>query len=90
MLAEVPAPESQLSGEFYLEYRREVFLWAAEQVREAVADTTWQAFCLTQMENLPIAEVAERLGISVGNVYIGRSRVMTRLKELVKQFEEVE
>ena len=90
VLAEVPAPESQLSGEFDLEYRREVFLWAAEQVREAVADTTWQAFCLTQMENLPIAEVAERLGISVGNVYIGRSRVMTRLKELVKQFEEVE
>ena len=29
------------------------------------------------------------LGIGVGNVYIGRSRVMTRLKELVKQFEEV-
>ncbi len=90
LLAEVPAPESQLSSEFDLEYRREVFRWAAEQVRDAVADTTWQAFWLTQMENLPITEVAERLGISVGNVYIGRSRVMTRLKELVKHFEAVE
>ena len=89
MLAEVPAPESQLSSEFDLEYRREVFRWAAEQVRDAVADTTWHAFWLTQMESLSIAEAAERLGISVGNVYIGRSRVMTRLKELVKQFEEV-
>lgn len=88
LLAEIPAPESQLSSEFDLEYRREVFRWAAEQVRDAVADTTWQAFWLTQMESLPISEVAERLGISVGNVYIGRSRVMTRLKELVKQFEE--
>ena len=89
LLAEIPAPESQLSSEFDLEYRREVFRWAAEQVRDAVADTTWQAFWLTQMESLSIAEAAERLGISVGNVYIGRSRVMTRLKEFVKQFEEV-
>ncbi len=89
LLAEVPAPESQLSSEFDLEYRREVFRWAAEQVRDTVADTTWQAFWLTQMENIPIAQAAERLGISVGNVYIGRSRVMTRLKELVKQFEEI-
>lgn len=89
LLGEVPAPESQLSSEFDLEYRREVFHWAAEQVRDSVADNTWQSFWLTQMENLPIAEAAERLGISVGNIYIGRSRVMTRLKELVKQFEEV-
>jgi RNA polymerase sigma-70 factor, ECF subfamily len=89
LLAEIPAPKSQLSSEFDLEYRREVFRWAAEQVRDTVADSTWQAFWLTQMENLPITEAAERLGISVGNVYIGRSRVMTRLKELVKQFEEV-
>jgi len=62
MLAEIPAPESQLSSEFDLEYRREVFRWAAEQVRDTVADTTWQAFWLTQMENPPIAEVAQRLG----------------------------
>jgi RNA polymerase sigma-70 factor, ECF subfamily len=88
-LAEIPAPESQLTSEFDLEYRREIFRWAADQIRETVADTTWQAFWLTQMENLPIAEAAKQLGISVGNVYIGRSRVMTRLKELVKQFEEV-
>jgi RNA polymerase sigma-70 factor, ECF subfamily len=89
MLAQVPAPESQLSSEFDLEYRREVFHWAAEKVRDTVADTTWQSFWLTEMENLPVVEAAEQLNISVGNVYIGRSRVMTRLKELVKQFEEV-
>lgn len=90
MLAEIPAPESPVSSEFDLEYRREVFRWAAEQVRETVADNTWQAFWLTQMEHQPIAEVAGQLGISVGNVYIGRSRVMARLKDLVKQFEGVE
>ena len=88
LLTEVPAPSSLLSNEFDLEYRREVFRWAAEQVREIVAETTWQAFWRTHVENRPIADVARQLEISEGNVYIGRSRVMTRLRELVKQFDE--
>ena len=90
MLAEVPAAESDLSSEFDLEYRREVFSWAAEQVRESVAESTWQAFWLTHVEGLAIADAAEQLGVSVGKVYVARSRVMNRLQELVKQYEVVE
>jgi len=90
MLAEIPAPESPLTSQFDLEYRREVFHWAAEQVRDAVTESTWQAFWLTHVESQPIPDVAAHLGISVANVYIGRSRVMARLRELVKQFEDVE
>jgi RNA polymerase sigma-70 factor (ECF subfamily) len=86
MLAEVPAPESTLSSQFDLEYRREVFRWAAEQVREAVAEATWQAFWLTHVEGRSISDAAEQLGISVGAVYVARSRVMNRLKQLVKEF----
>ena len=89
-LDDIPAPDSKLSGEFDLEYRREVFRWAADQVEEAVSHNTWQAFWLTHVDGRSIAEVAEHLGISTGNVYIGRSRVMSRLKELTKQFEDVE
>ena len=89
-MVDIPAPDCELSGEFDLEYRREVFRWAADQIQEAVTDNTWQAFWLTHVEGRSIAEVAEHLGISTGNVYIGRSRVMSRFKELTKQFEEVE
>lgn len=89
-LAKVPAPEDLVSSEFDLEYRREEFRRAADLVQEAVTQTTWQAFWLTHVEGRSVAEVAEQLGTTAGNIYIGRSRVMSRLKVLTKKFEEVE
>lgn len=85
MLAAMPAPESELSSRFDLEYRREVFRWAAEQVRQTVAETTWQAFWLSHVEGTSISDAAEQLGISVGNVYVARSRVINRLQQLVNE-----
>lgn len=89
-LAKVPAPPGALSSQFDLEYRREVYRWAAEQVRMSVSRGTWDAFHLTHVEGIPIADAAGQLGISVGSVYIARSRVMNRLRELAKQFEASE
>jgi RNA polymerase sigma-70 factor (ECF subfamily) len=86
-LANLPAPSGPLSSQFDLEYQREVYRWAAEQVRETVARITWDAFHLTHMEGVAIADASKQLGISIGNVYIARSRVMNRLRELAKQFE---
>lgn len=86
-LAKIPAPSGPLSSQFDLEYQREVYRWAAEQVRESVAQVTWDAFHLTHMEGTTIPEAAKQLGISIGNVYIARSRVMSRLRELARQFE---
>ena len=90
LLAATPERVDELSSQFDVEYRREVFRLAAERLRESVAGTTWQAFQLTHMEGVSIADAARRLGIGVGNVYIARSRVMHRLRELTEQFEERE
>jgi len=86
-LASLPAAADDLSHTFELEYRREIFRWAAEQVRPSVAEATWVAFTLTHLDGISPAEAAHRLGTTVGNVYIARSRVMSRLRELVQQFE---
>ena len=86
-LNELAAPDGKVSSQFDLEYRREVYRWAAEQVRDSVATTTWNAFQLTHIEGVAIADAASQLRISVGNVYIARSRVISRLRELAKQFE---
>lgn len=74
--------------EFDLEYRREVFRWAADQIRGSVTEKNWQAFWRTTIDDQPIGAVANELGMSVGNAYIARSRIMARLRELVRRFEE--
>jgi RNA polymerase sigma-70 factor (ECF subfamily) len=87
-LAEHPEPNDEAAGEYDLEYRREVFRWAAEHVRTEITERTWQAFELSTIEEQPIAAVARQLHMSVGSVYIARSRVMARLRETVSQFDE--
>ncbi len=89
LLGELPAT-SELSSDLDFEYERAVFQWAADHVRDSVAEHTWQAFWLTRVEGLSVEEAADKLKIRPGNIYFARSRVMTRIKELVKQYEASE
>jgi RNA polymerase sigma-70 factor, ECF subfamily len=86
-LNELVAAVCDWSSHFDIEYRREVYRWAAEQVQNTVTPSTWNAFQLTHIDGVSIADAAERLSMSVGNIYIARSRVISRLRELAKQFE---
>ena len=75
--------DSPVTQMFEVEYRREAFRVAAKQVQGAVKESTWQAFWLSTIDDLPAGEVARQLGMSVGSVYIARSRVMARLRREV-------
>lgn len=85
LLEQQPAREEALWDE---EYEHRLFAWAAEQVRSDFTDSTWQAFRKTAVEGKGAREVAEELGLSVGAVYIAKSRVQARLKELIQQVRE--
>jgi RNA polymerase sigma-70 factor (ECF subfamily) len=87
MLNSLPARGEIISG-LDLEYERAVFQWAAAKVRATVAAHTWQAFWLTHVEGLSINEAARKLQTRPANIHFGRSRVMTRIKELVAQYED--
>lgn len=76
--------ESQLLS---VEYERHLFQWAAEEVKKEFRQPTWQAFWQTGVEGRKPHEVAGELHISVGAVYIARSRVMARLREKIEEVE---
>ena len=73
-----------------LEYRRQLYLRASDQVRTQVHHETWRAFELSSVRALSIAEVAAELGKPLGSVYAARSRVMKKLLAAVAQLEGAE
>ena len=87
-LVHQPAPNGADSELVRIEFRREVFRWAADQIRPEFRGPTWEAFWLTAVENQPVEQVSERLHLSCGAIYAARSRIMRRLKEKVGEFEE--
>jgi len=88
LLAQQPAPAGPDSDLVHLKYRRELFRWAAWQVRAEFRPDTWQAFWLSTVEGLAVEDVARRVGKSVGAVYAARSRIVRRIRELVADLEE--
>jgi RNA polymerase sigma-70 factor (ECF subfamily) len=87
LLEQCPAPDG-VAEEWESEWRQRTFAWACEQVRRDVADSTWQAFWRTAVEGQPGKRVAADLGLSLAAVYLARSRILARLKELVRSVQE--
>ena len=83
----VPADAGEDSSVWDLEYEKRVFVWAAKQVRGGFEDSTWQAFWLTAVEGKDPKEAASALGITVGAVYIAKSRVLARLRKKIEQLQ---
>ena len=77
-------PDSSL---LRLEYRREVFCWAVQQIRKEFHQATWDAFWLTAVEGRGVDAVARELGKNAGSIYAVRSRVMRRIQQKVTEYE---
>jgi len=81
-MAEVAEQLTSSSGSFVasgqdssLEHR------AVELARASVEDRTWQAFWKLTVEDVPAAEIAEQLGMSVPAVYKAKYRVMRLVRK---------
>jgi RNA polymerase sigma-70 factor (ECF subfamily) len=83
-----PAANGNDSEFIRLEQRREIFRWAARQIRSEFHPATWDAFWMTAVEGRAVDEIGRSLGLSRGSIYAARSRVMRRLKEKVQEWRE--
>lgn len=61
--------------------RTELLRRGLELVRGDVAENTWAAFEQITLNNRPPADVAAELGMTLGAVYVAKSRVLKRLRE---------
>ena len=75
------------AGDAELEYRRAVFESAAARVKRLVQPATWSAFWETMVEGRTCESVAEELGMTVGAIYVARSRVVARLRAVAEELE---
>jgi RNA polymerase sigma factor (sigma-70 family) len=77
-----PDPEDTASsGEWDLDYERQVFHAAAERVRGDFGESAWRAFWQAAVEGRPAKEIAAQLGMSPAAVYLAKARVMNRIRE---------
>jgi RNA polymerase sigma-70 factor (ECF subfamily) len=79
-LDDLAAPDD--SGAFSeAEYRQHLVRRALQLMQAEFSPKTWQACWEHVAAGRPAAEVAAELGISVGSVYVAKSRVMSRLRQ---------
>ena len=70
------------------EHEQQLFRWAAEKAEPEFKPTTWRAFWSVAVDGKSAKDVGVALGLTVGAVYIAKSRVTARLRELIENIED--
>lgn len=86
-LNKVPDDE-QVSKVWDEEWQQAVVKRCLEEVRKQVKPKTMEAFELFAIEGLPAEKVAEQLGMTENAVWIAKNRVLSRMREIQKEYEE--
>jgi len=87
-LTQEPALSIQEQTAYALEFRRELFHWAARGIRAEFQPSTWELFWQTSVEGKPIADAARELRLSLGAAYAARCRVLARLRMKIEEVED--
>jgi RNA polymerase sigma-70 factor (ECF subfamily) len=82
MLNEQPATTEE-EETWNQQHQQQLFQWAMEKAKVDFREVTWEAFRRVAINGEKAPDVAASLGISVGAVYIAKSRVMAKIRELV-------
>jgi len=88
LLAAVGSPDGA-EDLWQVEWERAVLRACMAEAAQHFDAATLQAFELYVLDEVPADDVAHRLGLSRNAVYVGKNRVLTRLRELRQQMEEI-
>jgi RNA polymerase sigma-70 factor, ECF subfamily len=72
------------------EYRRQLLMQAEATVSGLVHKNTWQAYEMLVKDGTPVIQVAKSLEMKVAEVYVAKSRVLKRLKDIIHQIEQTD
>jgi RNA polymerase sigma factor (sigma-70 family) len=86
LLAEEP-DRSESEQEWEATYQLSLFHSAAKRIQHEFQDKTWQAFWRTAVNGEDVETVARDLRLTRGAVYIARSRVTSRIREMVESID---
>lgn len=81
-------PEDSNDAQWEHEYRKRLFQWALEQVEPEFTAKTWEAFWRTAINAEKPGEVAEKLSMKVGAVYVSKNRVLRRVREKIDSVDD--
>ena len=79
-------PDATETDHWNKAYQQRLFQWASGEVKDEFAEKTWSAFWLAAVENQSSQKIATELQMSLGAVYIAKSRVIARIR---KQIESI-
>ena len=81
-------PDRALEDAWLREYQANLVRWAAGQIRDEFKAETWDAFWRTAIDGRPADVVAAELGLTLNALYVARSRVTRRLREVIREVED--
>lgn len=77
--------ETDDSRQWDRDWEQRRFEWAVSRVQIHFEHSTWQAFWQVAVEGRSPRDVAEALDLSVGAVYIAKSRVTARIRDEIEE-----
>jgi RNA polymerase sigma factor (sigma-70 family) len=70
------------------EWKANLFNAAIERVKRRVRIEHYLAFDLYVVKQLPVTEVARRLGVTIGHVYVAKHRISALIKKEIRALEQ--
>ena len=88
-VTQIPDPSgSELAAIWEEEWKTNLLEAAIERVRRRVREEHYQIFDLCVMRRWKARDVAEALGVSVGQVYLAKHRVALEVKSVVRELQK--